>query len=103
MVYGAKLNARNDQGQLPIDIAANEEIKQAIRDEPQRRWDQQPRKRCFEEERQIDATATTASSNGGKEGEQGNEGSHLNGEVEGEKGMVAEEDEDSEPSDEEDC
>ena len=50
MVYGADLNARNHWGALPIDMGHrnNEMIRQAIRDEPQRRWDQQPRKRCVE-------------------------------------------------------
>ena len=39
MRYGANLDARNKQGQLPIDLARNEEIKQAIRDEQRRRND----------------------------------------------------------------
>ena len=41
MVYGADLNARTDSGLLPIDMGplGNEEIKQAIRDEPKRRID----------------------------------------------------------------
>ena len=39
MVYGANLSARTDGNYLPIDLAANEEIKQAIRDEPRRRMD----------------------------------------------------------------
>ena len=40
MVYGADLNARNNDGRFPIDMGHrnNEEIKQAIRDEPVRRW-----------------------------------------------------------------
>ena len=33
-----------------FSLAITEEIKKAIRDEPQRRWDQQPRKRCVEQD-----------------------------------------------------
>ena len=44
MVYGADLNARNYIGQLPIDRARTEEIKQAILDEPRRRISERPRK-----------------------------------------------------------
>ena len=40
MSYGADLNARNNYGELPIDMAANEAIKQAILDEPSRRINQ---------------------------------------------------------------
>ena len=39
MSYGADLSARDEAGQLPIDLADTEEIKQAIRDEPRRRKD----------------------------------------------------------------
>jgi hypothetical protein len=39
MRYGANLDARNKRGQLPIDMTRNEEIKQAILDEPRRRND----------------------------------------------------------------
>ncbi len=39
MRYGANLDARNKYGQLPIDVAENEEIRQAILDEPRRRND----------------------------------------------------------------
>ena len=39
MVYGADLNTRTFEGRLPIDDAWNEEIRQAIRDEPRRRMD----------------------------------------------------------------
>ncbi len=39
MRYGANLDARNERGLLPIDLAGNEEIKQAILDEPRRRND----------------------------------------------------------------
>ena len=34
MSYGTDLNARNDFGELPIDLTRAEEMKQAIRDEP---------------------------------------------------------------------
>ena len=63
MVYGADLNARNNQGQLPIEMGHRntEEIRQAIRDEPQRRWDQQPHKRCVEQDRHPDAATSSAS------------------------------------------
>jgi ankyrin repeat protein len=37
--HGAKLNVRNNAGDLPVHIAATEEIKQIIRDEEQRRRD----------------------------------------------------------------
>ena len=39
MSYGADLNARTNAGRLPIDFAYNEEMKQAIRDEPRLRMD----------------------------------------------------------------
>jgi ankyrin repeat protein len=103
MICGADLNVRSDLDKLPIDMVGreNEEMRQAILNEPQRRWDQQPRKRCFEEERQAD-TATSASSNGEQDDEQGNEGPSLDEEIEAKDEKIAEEDEDSEPSDEED-
>jgi ankyrin repeat protein len=99
MICGADLNVRSDLGKLPIDMVGrdDEEMRQAILNEPQRRWDQQPRKRCFEEERQTDAAASVSSND-----EQGNEGPSLDEEVEAEDEKIAEEDEDSEPSDEED-
>ena len=37
MSYGANLYVKNNDGRLPIDLAATEEIKQAIRDEEARR------------------------------------------------------------------
>ena len=39
MSYGADLNVRDNYGYLPIDVAWGEEMKQAIRDEPRRRMD----------------------------------------------------------------
>ena len=55
MVYGADLNARNNAGRLPIDVARTEEIKQAIRDEPRRRIDEAPGKRATEQDRHPNA------------------------------------------------
>ena len=85
MVYGADLNARDNRFQLPIDMAVTEEIKQAIRDEAERRRDQQPRKRCIEEDRHPNAVPSASA-------EQDEE----------DEGKLAEEVEPSEPSDEED-
>ena len=39
MIWGASLTARDDAGRLPIDVTANEAIKQLIRDEVIRRRD----------------------------------------------------------------
>ena len=39
MRYGANLDARNKRGQLPIDVARSEDMRQAILDEPRRRND----------------------------------------------------------------
>ena len=61
MVYGANLNARNNNGQLAIDMHSwrnNEEIRQAIRDEPRRRMDEAPGKRATEEDRYPNAAAS---------------------------------------------
>ena len=98
MVYGADLNARDNDNQLPIDMAATEEIKQAIRDEPRRRMDEAPGKRATEQDRHPDATASVFSQQEeDEEEEQSNKRPSLD---EGEEeGKVAEEDEDSEPSD----
>ena len=46
MIYGADLNTRDAEGRLAIDYAPNEEIRQAIRDEPRRRIDEAPGKRA---------------------------------------------------------
>ena len=94
------LNARTDYGLLPIDMGYRntEEIKQAIRDEPQRR-DQQPRKRCIEQDQHTDAAASSASAQQEEE-EQSNKKPRLEGEAE--DGEVADEDQNSEPSDDED-
>ena len=108
MSYGADLNARNSGGHLPIDIAHTEEMKQAIRDEPRRRMDH-GYKRATEQDRHPN-TATSASVQQKAEDEEENEeeqqsnmqpcldeGAVVATEVEETK--VAEEDEDSEPSD----
>ena len=105
MLYGADLNARTKEGRLPIDCARNEEIKQAIRDEPRRRMDAMPGKRCIEEGGHPITSSSASSQQQGEEGEKGdeprsNKQPRLDEEAEttGE-GKVAEEDEDSEPSD----
>ena len=102
MVYGADLNARNIDGALPIDMGWNntEEIRQAIRDEPRRRWDQQPRKRCIEEDRHPNAAiSASAQQEDDEEEEQSNKKQPT--EEEAEEGEVADEDQDSEPSSDE--
>ena len=102
MVYGADLNARNICDQLPIDMAHNEEIKQAIRDEPERRWNQQPRKRCIEQDRHPNAAASaSAEQEDDEEEEQSNKKQPAEGEAQ-EGGEIADEDQDSEPSSDED-
>ena len=95
MSYGADLNARTSRGQLPIDMARTEEMKQAIRDEPRRRMDH-GHKRATEQDRHPNATTSASVHLEEKEVEQN---SKLPGAKEETK--VAEEDEDSEPSDDE--
>ena len=103
MVYGADLNARSNYGQLPIDVADTEEIKQAIRDEPRRRIFEAPGKRATVQDRHPKtATSTSAQQDKDEEGVQSNKKPLLDEGVETEEGKVAEEDEDSEPSDVED-
>ena len=109
MRYGADLNARDNYGKLPIDMTHNEEIKQAIRDEPRRRMDEAPGKRATEQDRHPNsATLAPAQQeeDEGVEDEQSNKRPRLDegaavalvAEVET---KVAEEDEDSEPSSDE--
>ena len=104
MSYGADLNARTDDGHLPIDVARTESIKQAIRDEPRRRMDH-GHKRATEQDRHPNATASaSAQQEEAEEEEQSNKRPRLDEGVvaEGDKETkVAEEDEDSEPSDDE--
>ena len=98
MVYGVDLNARDRHGLLPIDLAHNEEMRRAIRDEPSRRMDH-GHKRSTDQNRHPDAATH-------QEEEEGEE--HINKKqcfdegTEAVEGKVAEEDEPSEPSDEED-
>ena len=99
MVYGADLNARTHDGQLPIDLAHNEEMRQAIRDEPERRRDQQPRKRCIEQDQHPNAAASASAQQEDDE-EESNNKLPAEGELEGK--VVADEDQDSEPSSDED-
>ena len=82
MVYGADLNARNSFGKLPIDVAWTEEIKQVIRDEPRRRMDH-GHKRATEQDCPPNAAATASVQ-------------------QEEEGKIADEDQDSEPSSDED-
>jgi len=91
MSYEANLNAlsnacNGDVPRKPIDLADNEEIRQAILDEPNRRIHEAPtRKRC------VDQVDGIAEQNNGQRSPKG-----------GEEGKVADEDQDSEPSDGED-
>ena len=105
MSYGADLNARSNNDVLPIDVADSEEMKQAIRDEPRRRMDH-GHKRATEQDRHPNAavSASAQQEEGDEvEAEQSNKRPRLNeGAVAEEETKVAEEDEDSEPSDQED-
>ena len=110
MSYGADLNARTISGELPIDMGHRntEELKQAIRDEPRRRMDEAPGKRATEQDRHPNATTSSSTQQvvvG--EVEQSNKRPRFeeNGAVAAaaaekkEEIKVAEEDVDSEPSD----
>ena len=99
MVYGADLNARNKDGRLPIDLARTEEIRQAIRDEPRRRMDH-GHKRATEQDQHPDAAISASAQQ--EEEEQSNKKPRLDDVEEVAEGNVAEEDEPSEPSDDED-
>ena len=68
MSYGADFNARDNDGHLSIDVAATEEIKQAIRDEPRRHMDH-GHKRATEQDRHPNAV--TSASAPQEEGEEG--------------------------------
>jgi hypothetical protein len=107
MSYGAELNARNNKGQLSIDMGGDntEEIKQAIRDEPRRRMDH-GHKRATEQDRHPNAAAS-GSVQQEKNDEEEEVGQitkkpRLDEGTVAEEGKVAEEDEESEPSDDED-
>ena len=103
MVYGADLNATDIYGLLPIDRARTEEMRQAIRDEPRRRMDH-GHKRATEQDRHPNAaTSASAQQEDDEEDEEvpSNKKPRVDeGEVE--DGVVAEEDQNSEPSDDED-
>ena len=100
MVYGADLNARNNSGELPIDMTEDEEIKQAIRDEPRRRLDEAPGKRATEQDRHPNAaTSASAEQEEGEDEELSNKKQPAEGEAV--EGGVADEDQDSEPSSDE--
>ena len=104
MAYGADLtdlNARTHNGQLPIDQACTEEIRQAIYDEPRRRMDEAPGKRCIEQDRHPNL-ASSASASTQKEDNQDDQSIKQHAEGEAEEGIVADEDQDSEPSSDED-
>ena len=104
MSYGADLNVRVRGSRLPIDVAITEEMKQAIRDEPRRRMDH-GHKRATEQDRHPNATAAGSTQQEGEEEEQHNKNPRLDeGTItEEEAKILAEINEDSEPSsDEED-
>ena len=104
MIYGADLNAISNDGKLPIDVARNEEIKQAIRDEPRRRMDNAPGKRATEQDRHPNAAIPTSAQQEEEGEEEPTEKRPRRDEgAEAENVKIAEENEDSEPSsDEED-
>ena len=102
MLYGADLNARTQKVQLPIDIANTEEIRQAIRDEPRRRMDEAPGKRATEQDRHLNAATPAHDEEQEQNDEQVNKRPRLDEGSGGVEGKLAEEDEDSEPSDQED-
>ena len=91
MSYGADLTVRDNYGDLPIDFACTEDIKQAIRDEPRRRMDH-GFKRMTEEQDQHPPHAVTAVSVIAQQGEVKKDCSAA----------VEEDDDDSELSDQED-
>ena len=99
------MNARTKYGSLPIDIRGlnTEEIRQAIRDEPRRRMDEAPGKRATEQDRHPSAATSASAQQEEKEEDVKEEPNSKNPRLEEEGGAkVAEEDEDSEPSDGED-
>ena len=110
MSYGVDLDARTNNGQLPIDMATTEEMKQAIRDEPRRRMDEAPGKRATEQDRHPNAATSASAQQEEEDGEEREEDEQSNKRprldegaavVAGDETKVAEEDEDSEPSSDE--
>ena len=103
MSYGADLNPRSNDGRLPIDVAATEEVKQAIRDEPRRRMDEAPGKRATDQDPHPNAAISASAQQEEEEDQQINKKPRLDeGATEAIETKVAEEDEDSEPSSDED-
>ena len=104
MVYGADLNAKDNEDKLPIDLARTEEVRQAIRDEPRRRMDH-GHKRATEQDRHPNAAAAASAQQEEDDEEEEKEPSsklpRLDGGAEAEDDKVAEEDENSEPSSDE--
>ena len=96
MVYGADLNAKDNEDKLPIDLA--------IRDEPRRRMDH-GHKRATEQDRHPNAAAAASAQQEEDDEEEEKEPSsklpRLDGGAEAEDDKVAEEDENSEPSSDE--
>ena len=107
MSYGADLNAKNNNGKLPIEVGyrITEEIKQAIRNEPRRRMDEAPGKRATEQDRHPNTSISASAQHEEEEEEEPMSKHHLLDEgavAEEVETKVAEEDEDSEPSSDED-
>ena len=100
MIYGADLHAKNRDGSLPIDMAADEEIEEAIRDEPRRRMDEAPGKRSSEQIQELTAVVSSSVEQEEQQNITGTQPTVEEGKAE--EGEVADEDQDSEPSDEED-
>ena len=96
MVYGSDLHVRNKWGENAIESTSNEELKQIIRDEPRRRMDAAPGKRAIHQDRHPNAATSVQK-------EEEHDSSHLKPRLEegiaGEEDKIAEEDDDSEPSD----
>ena len=109
MSYGANLNAKTNDGDLPIDVALTEEIRQAIRDEPRRRMDH-GHKRATEPDRYINVATKVSAQHEEEEEKEQEEEAQSNKKPRLDDGVVTEEEakilaeinEDSEPSDVED-
>ena len=110
MVYRANLNARDEDGELPVQMEGyhiTEEMAQAIRDEPRRRMDEAPGKRAIEQDRHPIACSSASAQHDdeveevAENHEQSNKKPRLDEGAVVEEGKVAEEDEDSEPSSDE--
>jgi hypothetical protein len=70
MTYGADINAKNNDGQTPFDIAMIEEIKQAIRDVEQQRYETNfGKKRIPEADLRPPPPANKETDDGGEEEE----------------------------------